>query len=155
MKGNFMKKTLIALFLSFSGLATSAYAQDELTISKLAVDQDTKAEFQKMAANQHLPKWVTQGGTDSQGQKVNIAGNQYLVLTSCKPHDCSSQRIAVLYATATKKIAGVFSSVEEKTGNEKLQWLNLPDDLSIDGKTVLFAALTGSLDNHPDSFNFK
>ncbi|ECG1392171.1 TPA_asm: C-lysozyme inhibitor, partial [Salmonella enterica subsp. houtenae serovar 45:g,z51:-] len=103
-----MKKTLIALFLSFSGLATSAYAQDELTISKLAVDQDTKAEFQKMAANQHLPKWVTQGGTDSQGQKVNIAGNQYLVLTSCKPHDCSSQRIAVLYATATKKIAGVF-----------------------------------------------
>ncbi|EHS2038784.1 Ivy family C-type lysozyme inhibitor [Salmonella enterica] len=150
-----MKKTLIALFLSFSGLATSAYAQDELTISKLAVDQDTKAEFQKMAANQHLPKWVTQGGTDSQGQKVNIAGNQYLVLTSCKPHDCSSQRIAVLYATATKKIAGVFSSIEEKTGNEKLQWLNLPDDLSIDGKTVLFAALTGSLDNHPDSFNFK
>lgn len=148
-----MKKTLIALFLA--GLTTSAYAQDELTISKLAADQDTKAEFQKMAANQHLPKWVTQGGTDSQGQKVNIAGKQYLVLNSCKPHDCGSQRIAVLYATATKKIAGVFSSVEEKTGNEKLQWLNIPDDLSIDGKTVLLASLTGSLDNHPDSFNFK
>lgn len=148
-----MKKTLIALFLA--GLTTSAYAQDELTISKLAADQDTKAEFQKMAANQHLPKWVTQGGTDSQGQKVNIAGKQYLVLNSCKPHDCGSQRIAVLYATATKKIAGVFSSVDEKTGNEKLQWLNIPDDLSIDGKTVLLASLTGSLDNHPDSFNFK
>ncbi|EBW7149063.1 Ivy family C-type lysozyme inhibitor [Citrobacter braakii] len=148
-----MKKTLIALFLA--GLTTSAYAQDELTISKLAADQDTKAEFQKMAANQHLPKWVTQGGTDSQGQKVNIAGNQYLVLNSCKPHDCGSQRIAVLYATETKKIAGVLSSIDEKTGNEKLQWLNIPDDLSIDGKTVLFAALTGSLDNHPDSFNFK
>lgn len=148
-----MKKTLIALFLA--GLTTSAYAQDELTISKLAADQDTKAEFQKMAANQHLPKWVTQGGTDSQGQRVNIAGKQYLVLNSCKPHDCGSQRIAVLYATATKKIAGVFSSVDEKTGNEKLQWLNIPDDLSIDGKTVLLASLTGSLDNHPDSFNFK
>ncbi|ELY3087271.1 Ivy family C-type lysozyme inhibitor [Klebsiella aerogenes] len=148
-----MKKTLIALFLA--GLTTSAYAQDELTISKLAADQDTKAEFQKMAANQHLPKWVTQGGTDSQGHKVTIAGKQYLVLNSCKPHDCGSQRIAVLYATATKKIAGVFSSVEEKTGNEKLQWLNIPDDLSIDGKTVLLASLTGSLDNHPYSFNFK
>ncbi|HAH5866481.1 TPA: C-lysozyme inhibitor, partial [Escherichia coli] len=24
-----------------------------------------------------------------------------------------------------------------------------------DGKTVLFAALTGSLENHPDGFNFK
>ncbi|BEO78910.1 MULTISPECIES: Ivy family C-type lysozyme inhibitor [Serratia] len=148
-----MKKTLIALFLA--GLTTSAYAQDELTISKLAADQDTKAEFQKMASNQHLPKWVTQGGTNSQGQKVNIAGKQYLVLNSCKPHDCGSQRIAVLYATATKKIAGVFSTVDEKTGNEKLQWLNIPDDLSIDGKTVLLASLTGSLDNHPDSFNYK
>lgn len=148
-----MKKTLIALFLT--GLTTTAYAQDELNISKLAADQDTKVEFHKMVANQHLPKWVTQGGTDSQGQKVNIAGNQYLVLNSCKPHNCGSERIAVLYATATKKIAGVFSSVDEKTGNEKLQWLNIPDDLSIDGKTVLLASLTGSLDNHPDSFNFK
>lgn len=147
-----MKKTLIALFLT--ALTTTAYAQDELNISKLAADQDTKAEFHKMAANQHLPRWVTQGGTDSQGQKVSIAGNQYLVLNSCKPHNCGSERIAVLYATTTKKLAGVFSSVEDTTGNEKLQWLNIPDDLSIDGKTVLLASLTGSLDNHPDSFNF-
>ncbi|EKH2342430.1 Ivy family C-type lysozyme inhibitor [Salmonella enterica] len=150
-----MKRTLTALFFSLSGLATSAYAQDELTISKLAVGQDTKAEFQKMTANQHLPLWITQGGTNSQSQKVSIADKPYLVLISCKPHDCGSQRIAVLYAPVTKKIAGVFSSVEEKTGNEKLQWLNISDDLSIDGKTVLLAALTGSLENHPDSFNFK
>ncbi|MCK3283115.1 C-lysozyme inhibitor, partial [Escherichia coli] len=27
--------------------------------------------------------------------------------------------------------------------------------MAIDGKTVLFAALTGSLENHPDGFNFK
>ncbi|BBU86441.1 hypothetical protein EIMP300_78410 [Escherichia coli] len=38
---------------------------------------------------------------------------------------------------------------------EKLTWLNVNDALSIDGKTVLFAALTGSLENHPDGFNFK
>ncbi len=147
-----MKKTLIAVLLSFSGLATSAYANDELTISQLAVGQDTKAEFQKMKADKVLPEWVTQGGTGSPGQKVSIAGHQYLVLTSCKPHDCGSQQIAVLYSTSTKKMAGVFSSADEKTGTETLQWLNIPDDLSIDGKTVLFAALTGSLDNHPDSF---
>lgn len=148
-----MKKTFIALLLV--GLAASAYAKDELTISTLASAKDTKAEFHKITANQHLPKWVIQGGVESLGHKVNIVGKQYLVLTSCKPHDCGSQRIAVLYSTTTKKIAGVFSSVDEKTGNEKLQWLNIPDDLSIDGKTVLLASLTGSLDNHPDSFNFK
>lgn len=148
-----MKKILIALFLT--GIATSAYAQDALAISKLATDQDMKAEFKKMTAKHHLPKWVTLGGTDSEGKKVDIGGNQYVVLTSCKPHECSSQRIAVIYSVAKKKIAGVFSSVDENTGDEKLQWLNIPDELSIDGKTVLFAALTGSLDNHPDSFNFK
>ncbi|HFU4245985.1 TPA: hypothetical protein ACH5ZM_003785, partial [Escherichia coli] len=38
---------------------------------------------------------------------------------------------------------------------QKLTWLNVNDALSIDGKTVLFAALTGSLENHPDGFNFK
>ncbi|ELY4546011.1 Ivy family C-type lysozyme inhibitor [Cronobacter sakazakii] len=150
-----MNKTLIALFLSFAGLSTSAFAQGELSIRKLAVDQSTKAEFQKMVSNQHLPKWVTLGGTESPSQKVNIAGKEYLVLTSCKPHDCPSQRIAVIYDMKSQKMAGVFSSLDEQAENEKLQWLNIYDELSIDGKTVLFAALTGSLANHPDSFNFK
>ena len=35
-----------------------------------------------------------------------------------------------------------------KLGSESWQ-------VSIDGKTVLFAALSGSLDNHPDAFNYQ
>lgn len=50
---------------------------------------------------------------------------------------------------------GVFSTVDEKTSREKLTWLNVSDELSIDGKTVLFAALSGSLQNHPDAFNYN
>lgn len=50
-----MKKTLIALFLSLSGLATSAYAQDDLSIKQLATDKSTEAEYQKMVKGQHLP----------------------------------------------------------------------------------------------------
>jgi hypothetical protein len=148
-----MKKTLIALFLSLSGL--SVYAQSELTISDLAVNPNTKAAFQKMVGNQSLPKWVTQGGTASQPQKVEIGGSQYLVLSSCKPHSCALQSIAVLYSPESKKLAGVLSTIDEKGMNQKLLWLNIPDNLSIDGKTTLFAALTGSLENHPGSFNFK
>lgn len=52
-------------------------------------------------------------------------------------------------------MTGLFSRVNEHSGNETLQWLNIPDELSINGKTVLYAALTGSLDNHPNNFNFK
>ncbi|ELZ1652374.1 Ivy family C-type lysozyme inhibitor [Cronobacter sakazakii] len=150
-----MKKTLIALFLSLSGLATSAYAQDDLSIKQLATDKSTKAEFQKMLTGRHLPSWIAQGGTTSPAKSVKIADKEYLVLTACKPHDCATQRIAVIYSPTTKKMAGVISTVDEQGENEKLQWLNIPDELSIDGKTVLLAALTGSLDNHPDSFNFK
>lgn len=148
-----MKKTLTALFLTLSCFTASANALDELTINKLAANPETKAEFRKMTADHQLPEWVTDGGTDSQNQRVNIDGHPYLVLTSCKPHDCASQRMAVLYATETKKLAGVFSTAEAES--EKLQWLNVSDALSVNGKTVLFAALTGSLDNHPGHFSFE
>lgn len=150
-----MKKLLATSLLIFSSLSTYASAQEGITIDSLAKNGATKMEFQKMVANQHLPKWVSEGGTESQPKEVTIDGKPYLVLNSCKPHDCDAEQIAVLYSQETKKIAGVFSTNDDKDGSQKLQWLNIPDELSIDGKTILFAALTGSLDNHPDSFNFK
>ncbi len=148
-----MKKSLIAVLFSLTAL--SVQAQDNVDISSLAANKETKAAFKQMLGKQKLPKWVTQGGTTSQNKTVEIAGSQFLVLNACKPHDCASQRIAVLYSPSTHKMSGVFSSVEEKNASEKLLWLNIPDDLSIDGKTILYASLTGSLDNHPDSFNYK
>lgn len=51
-------------------------------------------------------------------------------------------------------MSGVYSVVDENRP-ERLTWLNVSDALSIDGKTVLFAALSGSLDNHPDAFNYQ
>lgn len=51
-------------------------------------------------------------------------------------------------------MSGVYSVVDEKPTREA-DPLNVSDALSIDGKTVLFAALSGSLDNHPDAFNYQ
>lgn len=150
-----MKKILVTLLLSLSSLSTSAYAQDGITISGLEKNADTKLEFQKLLKGQNLPKWVSEGGTESQAKEVIIEGKKYLVLNACKPHDCDAEQIALLYSIDAKKLAGVFSTNDEKDDSQKLQWLNIPDELSIDGKTILFAALTGSLDNHPNSFNFK
>lgn len=150
-----MKKARITLFLSVLALSVSAFAQDDLTIKDLASDKNTQPAFEKMVGNQNLPAWVTQGGTDSQTKHVEIGGDKYLVLSACKPHDCASQSIAVLYSAEQKKLTGVLSTINEKNMDQELRWLNIPDELSIDGRTVLFAALTGSLDNHPDNFNFK
>ena len=125
-------------------IATSAMAQDDLTISSLAKGETTKAAFNQMVQGHKLPAWVMKGGTYTPAQTVTLGDETYQVMSACKPHDCGSQRIAVMWST-----------IDEKTSQEKLTWLNVNDALSIDGKTVLFAALTGSLENHPDGFNFK
>ena len=148
-----MRKKFITLLLSLSTI--SAYAQNDLTVSDLAKNTDTKAAFQKMIGKQKLPEWVMQNGTSSPTKYVEINGKKYWVLNSCKPHDCGSQSIAVLYSPGSKTLSGVFSTNNEREISQQLLWLNITDDLSIDGRTILFAALTGSLDNHPDSFNFK
>nr|WP_315298737.1 Ivy family C-type lysozyme inhibitor [Raoultella terrigena] len=147
-----MKKILIASLLSV--MAFSACA-DEFTVSDLAKNKQTQALFTQMTRHQTLPDWVVKGGTSSATQEVTIGGVRYQVLQSCKPHDCAAQSIAVLYSPEAKKMSGVFSSTAENGAEQQLRWLNVPDELTIDGKTVLFAALSGSLDNHPQSFNFK
>ncbi|KAA1046047.1 C-lysozyme inhibitor [Pseudocitrobacter sp. 73] len=135
--------------------ATSAMAQEDLTISSLAKGESTKAAFNQMVKGHKLPAWVVKGGTYTPAQTVTLGDESYQVMSACKPHDCGTERVAVLWSEKSKQMTGLFSTVDEKTSQEKLTWLNVNDALSIDGKTVLFAALTGSLENHPDGFNFK
>ena len=124
-------------------IATSAMAQDDLTISSLAKGETTKAAFNQMVQGHKLPAWVMKGGTYTPAQTVTLGDETYQVMSACKPHDCGSQRIAVMWSEKSNQMTGLFSTIDEN------------DALSIDGKTVLFAALTGSLENHPDGFNFK
>ncbi len=131
-------------------IATSAMAQDDLTISSLAKGETTKAAFNQMVQGHKLPAWVMKGGTYTPAQTVTLGDETYQVMSACKPHDCGSQRIAVMWSEKSNQMTGLFSTIDEKTSQEKLTWLNVNDALSIDGKTVLFAALTGSLENHPD-----
>lgn len=137
-------------------LATSvAWAQAELTVSDLARQPESKAAFSAMVKKQTLPEWVTKGGTASPAKQVSLNGTTWQVVSACKPHDCAAERIAVLWSPEKKSMAGLFSTVDEAKSSEQLNWLSISDELSIDGKTVLYAALSGSLENHPDAFNDK
>ena len=99
---------------------------------------------------------ATTGGTGSPAQTVKLGSESWQVLSACKPHDCGHERIAVIWSEKKANRCPAFTPVvDEKTDQEKLTWLNVSDALSIDGKTVLFAALSGSLDNHPDAFNYQ
>lgn len=136
-------------------MASSALAQSDVTISSLAKGDTTKAAFNQMVKGHKLPAWVSNGGTFSPAKTVTLGDEPWQVLSACKPHDCGAERVAVLWSEKSHQMSGVFSTVDEKNSQEKLTWLNVSDELSIDGKTVLFAALSGSLENHPDAFNYK
>lgn len=135
-------------------MTSGAFAADTLTIQDLASNKDSKAAFSKMVKGHTLPAWVSKGGTLTPAKTVKLGDTEYQVLRACKPHDCASERVAVLWSEKNQTMSGVFSTVNDKTAKESLTWLNVGDALSIDGKTVLYAALTGSLENHPDAFNF-
>lgn len=148
-----MKKLALASFLFFA--ASHAYAQGDMTLDMLAKSPETKGAFMAMVGKTVLPAWVHQGGSGSPAHSVVIGGKTMMVISGCKPHDCAAERIAVLYSPEMKMMSGVFSEVHDKSGMEKLMWMHMGHDNEMDAKTVLYAALAGSLENHPDSFNFK
>ncbi|WP_343710805.1 Ivy family C-type lysozyme inhibitor [Enterobacter sp.] len=135
--------------------ATAAYAQTEMTVSSLATDSETNKAFHKMSKGHNLPDWVMKGGTSTPAMRVTVDNKAYQVVSACKPHDCAAEQIAILYSPDTKSMSAVFSKQSEEGYQQNLVWLNSRSDISIDGRTVLFAALSGSLQNHPDAFNFK
>lgn len=135
--------------------ATTAFAQQEMTLSSLATDSETSKAFHKMSKDHNLPDWVMKGGTGTPAMKVTLDSKDYQVVSACKPHDCAAEQIAILYAPDSKSMSGVFSKQPGGGNQQNLVWLNSGSDISIDGRTVLFAALSGSLENHPDMFSFK
>lgn len=61
-----------------------------------------------------------------------------------------------MYDPQKKVMYGLLLSVNKKDKTERLTWMNIGGGSeSIDGKTILYAALTGSLVNHPGAFNFN
>lgn len=67
-------------------IATSAMAQDDLTISSLAKGETTKAAFNQMVQGHKLPAWVMKGGTYTPAQTVTLGDETYQVMSACKPH---------------------------------------------------------------------
>jgi hypothetical protein len=64
--------------------------------------------FSAMQGTDQLPDWVRQGGTATPAKSVNVAGKSYLLARACKPHDCPSEMVALLYDKADHTMQGVF-----------------------------------------------
>ncbi|MGY5779970.1 Ivy family c-type lysozyme inhibitor [Rhizobium sp. LEGMi135b] len=152
-----MKKIMAVALASILLAATSASAQDHpTTFREIAADPAASAAFKAMAKGHKLPDWINGKTVESPGNEVTFGGDRVYVMSACKQHDCGSEQIAVLYDPGKKIMYGVLRAADQKTVSEKLTWMNIgPGNEAIDGRTILYAALTGSLGNHPDAFDYK
>ncbi|STV90190.1 lysozyme inhibitor [Klebsiella michiganensis] len=128
-----MLKHLTAI--AFLAASTHAMAQADMTLDGLAKKEP--AAFSQMVKGRTLPAWIKSGGTGSPARTVKLGAEVYQVFSVCKPHDCAAERFAVLWSEKSGQMSGLYSAVDEKTAQETLTWLNVSDERSIDGKTVL------------------
>ncbi|TDM08473.1 MAG: C-lysozyme inhibitor [Ideonella sp. MAG2] len=152
-------KTILALSAAITAAtalsASPAEPGSPWTLSKVLADREAKAAFDRMSKGQKLPAWVSSTATQTEGLPLKFAGQDAFVLHACKPHACSTEQVALMYLPQTRQMYGVLRKAGPKQNAEHLMWLNQqggPE--SIDGKTILYAALTGSLSNHPRAFDF-
>jgi len=153
-----MKKLMMAAaFAGILSAAASASAQDHpATFREIAADPAASAAFKAMAKGHRLPDWINGKTVESPGNEVMFGGDKVYVMSACKQHDCGSEQIAVMYDPEKKIMYGVLLVADPETRAERLTWMNLgAGNESIDGRTILYAALTGSLENHPDAFDYK
>ncbi|MTH79524.1 Ivy family c-type lysozyme inhibitor [Paracoccus aestuariivivens] len=148
-----LPRTAIAAALAFAAILP-AYAEQPPTLADMGQVAALKTAFEAMFANSEKPEWLADGIVTTPSQVASFNGQSWLVMSGCKPHDCASNQIAVIYSTTTGTMHGVLSEAAENAP-QMLTWLNIGGGAeSIDGRTILFAALTGSLANHPDAFDY-
>lgn len=85
---------------------------------------------------QGLPDWVRKGGTATPVQVVQVDGKAMQLATACKPHDCPTERVALLYDAGDHAMWGLFAQRPEDmapavdpddSSQDKLTWLGDPD----------------------------
>ncbi|WP_114240089.1 Ivy family c-type lysozyme inhibitor [Dyella sp. C9] len=119
-------------------LATSSSTPGGLLyFTDLLQRPDFSSAFAALSGAEQLPSWTSQGGTSTPVERVQLSGRAQLLATACKPHDCPSERILLLYDEQTHAMAGLFA--RRKPGareevdsndpaNDDLIWLGAPDE---------------------------
>lgn len=97
------------------------------------------------------PDWL-KTATGSEPVTVKIGGTSYTVLLACKQHDCGNHQLVVMFNADA--MYGLRFETRDLSPSERLTWLNLGNGPGRgDRKTVLYAAITGSVFNHPEAFS--
>lgn len=131
-----MRRIMLAgLFLGASLTTAAAFAagSDAIYPSQLLKSKPSlKAQYQRLVAPiQASHGWVKSMGTETPVARITIDGQDYAVLSSCKPHDCSSESMVSLMTPSSNEAVGalVVNQGQQAMGPKasKITWLGQPD----------------------------
>ena len=143
-----MYRSLIGLSLLF--LAEGSSANDNITINMLANNSSTQNCFHQMVKANQLPTWVIRNASNYPTLEMTIREEHYYVMKACNPDDCEREKIVIAYSPLRNILSGVFAFTETPE-QQQLKWLGISDELP-DGKALLFAELSGSLEKLRENF---
>ena len=125
---------------SAPALATSASSPSGLTtLYDLMQRPDFSTAFAALYGADRLPEWTSQGGVATPAQQVMVNGHTQLLAAACKPHDCPSERILILYDENTHAMSGLFARRKANAlndadsndpANDDFIWLGSTDEAS-------------------------
>lgn len=111
--------------------------ENSLYFDDLLKRPDFSKAFASLSGAAALPVWAREGGTASPVQTVQAEGKSMLLADACKPHDCPSERILVLYDEHSQAMWGVFvhhpegltpTANSDDHASDQLTWLGGPSD---------------------------
>lgn len=123
-----------------AGVATAAGAEVPDAAPVYLFDLVQRPGFaealQALPGAEALPDWVRKGGTATPAQVVQVEGKAMLLATACRPHDCPSERVALLYDERDHAMWGLFAQRPGDVpatadladdSHDRLRWLGAPD----------------------------
>lgn len=125
-----------AATIADNGAATAIPGATPIYLYDLLQRPDFMQTLDALHDVQALPAWVHQGGTATPVQTVQVDGKAMLLATACKPHDCPTERVALLYDAQDHAMWGLFAQRPENltpavdpddSSQDKLTWLGQPD----------------------------
>lgn len=97
---------------------------------------DFSLAFAAMPGTGKLPAWTRHDERSTPALKVEVGGREQWLAVACKPHDCPTERILVLYDAQAHAMTGLFARRKldamdlgrDDPTSDELTWLGLPDD---------------------------
>jgi hypothetical protein len=97
---------------------------------------DFSLAFAAMSGTDRLPSWTRHDETSTPALRVEVGGHEQWLAGACKPHDCPTERILVLYDAQAHAMTGLFARRKgdamdidsSDPTNDELTWLGVPDD---------------------------